>query len=167
MKTDSAKFLLRAVEDSDHTWLVDLHNDPVVLRNVTNPKSITLEQHLKWWSGIDHLIEQRKIFTIDGIPAGFCKFYKIDTVNMNCTLGADLHAEFRGRGLAKEMWKLMLEYCFHTLALHRVNLTTADYNMPAQKVYRGLGFLDEGRFVQSLHRDGKYFDQILMYKLRT
>lgn len=159
-----SSFKLCEVSETDHAWLVDLHNDPVVLRNITHPSPITLDQHLRWWSTIDQVREIRLIFTTDGERAGFCKFYKVDSVNRNCVLGADLHADYRGKGLAKEMWKLMIHHCFHNLDLHRVALTTAEYNVAAQKVYRGLGFLDEGRLTESLFRDGKFYDQLLLYK---
>lgn len=150
----------------DHEWLVELHNDPVVLNNITNPQPITLNSHLNWWSNLNRDREQRFIFVVDGNNAGFTKFYQIDHANSNCVLGADLHVSFRGKGLAKPMWKLMLQYCFQDLKLHRVSLTTASFNKVAQKVYRDLGFVEEGRKIQSLHRDGQFYDEICMYMLK-
>lgn len=158
--------LLRAVNDNDHEFLVDLHNDPVVLYNITNPQPITLSQHLSWWKKVSHDRRQlRLIFEVDNQQAGFCKFYDINHVNQNCVLGADLAIQFRNRGLAKYMWQLMLITAFKGLQLHRVSLTTAEYNTVAQHVYKGLGFKEEGRLIQSLFRDGRYYDQLLMYLL--
>lgn len=158
--------LLRAVNDNDHEFLVDLHNDPVVLHNITNPQPITLSQHLSWWKKVSHDRRQlRLIFEVDNQRAGFCKFYDINHVNRNCVLGADLTSQFRNRGLAKYMWQLMLITSFDGLQLHRVSLTTAEYNTIAQHVYKGLGFKEEGRLIQSLFRDGRYYDQLLMYLL--
>lgn len=157
---------LRAPADGDHPWLVALHNDPEVLRNLTDPRPITLEQHLGWWYGIRIDPKQlRLVFTVDGDPVGFTKFYNIDRVNNNCVLGADIHKNHRGRGLARLMWAMMLNVSFMSLNLKRVSLTTADYNVIAQRVYNGLGFKEEGRQVKSLHRDGQYHDQICMYML--
>lgn len=162
-----SEFSLRLIEFDDHEWLVELHDDPIVLENLTNPTPISLEQHLRWWQRIssDHR-EMRLIFTVDGVRAGFTKFYQIDFINKNCVLGADLHKDFRGKHLAKPMWELMLNKCFIDLGLHRVSLTTADFNHIGQRVYKGLGFNEEGRLIQSLYRNGKYHDQILMYLLR-
>lgn len=158
---------LRPVEDNDHAWLVELHNDPEVLRNVTHPAPITMAQHVVWWDRISHDHRQlRLIFTVGGSAAGFAKFYDIDQANRNCVLGADLHKSFRNQGLAKGMWKLMLRACFENLNLHRVSLTTAAYNTVAQHVYRNLGFREEGRLTQSLFRDGVFHDQICMFMLR-
>lgn len=155
------------VDDSDHEWLVSLHNDPVVLHNMTDPSPITIESHMRWWRSLNPDREIRKIFLVNGHRAGFCKFYSIDKQNMCCVLGADLHKDFRGHGLAYMMWELMLDTCFDQLSLHRVSLTTAEYNVIAYKVYKKLGFLDEGKLTESLFRDGVFHDQIMMYMLRN
>lgn len=158
---------LRPVDDNDHEWLVELHNDPMVLRNLTHPQPIVMDQHLAWWHKVRHdRCQLRLIFEIDGVRAGLTKFYDIDWTNENCILGADLHRAFRGKGLAKLMWTLMLERCFNELSMHRVSLTTAEYNVPARRTYQRVGFKEEGRLTQSLYRDGEYHDQITMYMLR-
>lgn len=161
------KFCLRNVTSEDHQWLVELHNDPQVLVNLTHSHEISLETHMKWWASISQNDkEERLIFCVDDIRAGFVKFYNIDAHNRNCVLGADLHKDFRGKGLAKPMWSLMLSRCFEHYHLHRVSLTTAAYNHIAHKVYTSLGFQIEGQLKESLFRDNKYHDQICMYMLR-
>lgn len=159
---------LRAIVETDHEWLVDLHNDPVVLHNMTHSQPITMAHHLAWWKKISHDHRQiRLIFEVNGVRAGLTKFYDIDRANQNCVLGADLHREFRGMGFAHHMWELMLDRCFNNIALHRVSLTTAEYNLAALHVYKKLGFKGEGRLVESLFRNGKFYDQIMMHMLRS
>ena len=158
---------LRAPLPDDHRWLVDLHNDPEVLRNLTHPEPITMEQHLAWWESTRINPKQlRLVFTVEGERVGFTKFYDIDRTNHNCALGADIHKDHRGKGYAKSMWAMMLNVSFMALQMHRVSLTTATYNNIGQRVYRGLGFQEEGRLTQSLFRDGVFHDQICMYMLR-
>jgi RimJ/RimL family protein N-acetyltransferase len=158
---------LREVKDTDHEWLVELHNDPNVLYNLTNPSPITHAQHMDWWENISGDSKQlRLVFEVNGQRMGFTKFYDIDRTNMSCVLGADIHSTYRGRGLAKYMWALMLNKCFCELGMYRVSLTTAEYNVIGQRVYTGLGFKEEGRLTQSLRRSLKHHDQIMMYMLR-
>ncbi len=158
---------LRPVEDSDHQFLVDLHNDPEVLRNLTHPAPITMDQHVAWWKKISHDHRQlRLIYTVDDELVGFTKFINIDRANNNCVLGADIQKGHRGMGHAKHMWQLMLEKCFNNMGLYRVSLTTASFNTKGQHIYQKLGFLEEGRLIRSLYRDGHYYDQICMYLLR-
>lgn len=155
---------MRDVAEGDHTFLIELHNDPVVLKNLTDPRPVTFESHMTWWHGLTSR-DQRKIFTVNGIPAGICKFSSIDTANRSCMLGADLHHSFRGKRLSYPMWELMLSYCFDVLDLHRVGLTTASFNTIGQHIYETIGFRKEGLIIESLLRDGIYFDQITMYML--
>jgi diamine N-acetyltransferase len=158
--------ILREVNSEDHEWLVELHNDPAVLVNLTNPHPITIESHTAWWNSLNFNKEKRYIFCSEQNRIGFTKFYSIDSNNNNCILGADIHKDYRGKGYAKIMWQLMLKKCFEELDLHRVSLTTASYNLIAQKVYKTLGFKEEGRQIDALYRDGKYFDCICMYLLK-
>jgi RimJ/RimL family protein N-acetyltransferase len=160
-----AKYTLRDVQDGDHEWLVDLHNDEDVLRNMTDPRSITLEDHMRWWKSIDGKNQIRMIFCVNSERVGFCKFYSIDYQNFNCMLGADIHKDYRGNRYSKPMWELVLDHCYNNLGLKRVSLTTAEYNKIAQRVYQQLGFIVEGRQISSLFRDNKWFDQICMYHL--
>jgi len=159
---------LREITDHDHGFLQNLHNDPEVLNNLTHPNPIDLTQHMLWWDKIKNDQSQiRLIFTINDERAGLTKFYDVDFVNKNCVLGADLHIDFRGKGHSKHMWKLMLDHCFNTLNLHRVSLTTARYNWIARRLYKGLGFREEGLLSQSLLRHNVYHDQICMFMLKT
>ena len=162
------KMQLRHVRDDDHEWLVELHNDPSVLHNMIDNRSITLEHHMAWWAGISKDPRQlRLIFTVNDERVGFTKFYNIDQVNHNCVLGGDIHKDHRGKGYAKYMWQLMLNHCFIDLNLHRVALATAVFNEPGQRTYCRVGFKEEGRQIDVLYRDGKYHDGICMYMLRS
>lgn len=156
-------YALRPVFDTDeeHRWLVETHNDPVVLRNLTNNAPITLESHLVWWNRIqrNHL-EERLIFCVNGERAGFTKFYSIGS--KSCLLGADLHRDYRGKGHAGPMWQLMLERCFIYYNLEYVELTTAEYNEIAQRVYKKLGFREIYRKTGSLIRENVAYDEIVM-----
>ena len=159
--------LRRVLCPDDHKFLVDLHNDPEVLRNITNPTPITMEDHMSWWYKIERDDnEQRFIFTVDDTRVGFTKFYNIDRVNRNCVLGADIHKDHRGHGYAKFMWSLMLKYCFFDLSMHRVSLTTAQFNCIGPKLYIDLGFVIEGMNIDALCRDDVYYNCIMMYMTR-
>ena len=149
-----------------NSLLIDPQTNPEVLKNLTNPQPITLESHLNWWNSLNKEKEKRYVFCVNEEKVGFCKIYSIDRNNKNCLLGADIHKDYRGKGLAKHMWQLMLHVCFNELSLHRVSLTTASYNLIGQRVYKNLGFKEEGRQIESLYREEKYHDSICMYLLK-
>lgn len=163
-----ANMKLRAVDDDDHEWFIDLHNDPEVLKNLTHPEPITRAQHMAWWENVSSDRSQlRLVFTVDDHRVGHVKFYDIDNENHSVALGADIHKMYRGNGYAKHMWALMLNMCFDTMKMNRVWLTTAAYNKIGYRVYKNLGFKEEGKFTQSLFRDNRYHDQLCMYMLHN
>lgn len=161
------QFYLRPVEEDDHQFMLDLHNDPVVLNNLTHPEPITMDQHLRWWDRMKSNRRQlRLIFVADCHRAGLAKFYDYDAMNQTITLGADIHKDYRGNGWAKFLWTLMLARCFEGFRVWRAGLTTAEYNDVGQHIYRKLGFKEEGKLTQSLYRDGKRYDQLMMFMTR-
>lgn len=50
-----------------------------------------------------------------------------------------------GKGLGREVIRLVLSYAFGTLRLHRVDLRVLEYNERAIRCYRACGFIEEGR----------------------
>lgn len=164
--TNEARHVLRSINDDDHLWLVELHNDPAVLWNTRDPRPITLESHMRWWERVRlDPNEERWIFAVDGTRAGLVKIYSIDRQNRHCVLGADLHPTFRGRRLAVPMWTLLLDRCFFDLRMHRVGLSTMEHNVVARHVYERLGFVEEGRIMHCHLREGMFHDAVCMYML--
>lgn len=49
-----------------------------------------------------------------------------------------------GKGLGTEITRLVLDYAFNTLHLHRVDLRMLEYNKRAIACYRKCGFIQEG-----------------------
>ena len=79
----------------------------------------------------------------------------------------------RGHGFGQEATELALRFAFDELGLHRVWLGVFDFNEPAKRLYRRVGFRDEGRQRDFVFRDGRYHDGLLMamledeYRART
>ena len=63
--------------------------------------------------------------------------------------------DFRGLGYGFEAMGLALQFAFHEINLHRLQLTVFSYNMPAVRLYEKLGFKREGVFREALLRDGR------------
>jgi RimJ/RimL family protein N-acetyltransferase len=74
--------------------------------------------------------------------------------------------EFWGKGYGTDTMTLFTEYLFTTLNMNRVELSTFDFNIRAQKCYRKVGFVEEGKKRQDKYQDGKYHDVVIMGILR-
>lgn len=83
--------------------------------------------------------------------------------NLGIGIGATNH---RGSGYGKEAMKLLLDFAFEELNLHRVQLNVFTYNNGAISLYEKLGFKREGVYREFIHRDGKRWDMYLYGILR-
>lgn len=72
----------------------------------------------------------------------------------------------RRRGYGTEALKLALQFAFEELNLRRVQLSVFSYNEPAIRLYKKLGFTQEGAFREFLHRDGQFYDMLYYGILR-
>jgi len=65
---------------------------------------------------------------------------------------------FWGKGLSKEAGKLLIDYGFNVLKLHRIYCGTSQANTPMQHLAIALGMELEGRRKEAMKKDGKFYD---------
>ncbi len=66
------------------------------------------------------------------------------------------------KGYGTEAMRLMVDYGFKTLNLHRIELGVYAFNPRAIRVYEKIGFKQEGILRDALYWDGEYVDEITM-----
>lgn len=71
-----------------------------------------------------------------------------------------------GKGYGTQATRLIVQYGFEQLDLHRIELEVYDFNPRAQRVYEKAGFVREGARRDALLWDGKFQDAIMMSILR-
>jgi len=67
-----------------------------------------------------------------------------------------------GIGLGKQCTHFMCDYGFRQLNLRKITLEVIATNERAFKLYRSLGFVEEGRLRQAQFKNGAYVDVIVM-----
>lgn len=72
-----------------------------------------------------------------------------------------------GRGYGTEATRLVVDYAFTGVGLHRVGLEVFAFNPRAQRVYEKCGFVREGVLRDALLWDGAWHDAIVMAILAT
>ena len=72
-----------------------------------------------------------------------------------------------GRGYGTEAIRLILDYGFRRLNLHKITLGVYADHRAAMSVYKKLGFVIEGTLKQHLFRDGAFRDKFVMGLLRS
>ena len=87
---------------------------------------------------------------------------QIDPDNRAANLRIGLRSSATDRGYGSEAIRLMLDYAFGPLGLHRVSLDVFGFNQRAIHVYEKLGFRREGVLRDALLLDGVFHDAIVM-----
>jgi len=116
----------------------------------------------------------RPIKTEDSSPApvigpliGTCQLHSINYVHRSAELQiriGDISAQ--GMGYGTEATRLLLDFAFRDLNLHRVSLHVFANNERAIRMYEKIGFVGEGVMRKMAHIDGVYIDALLMGILR-
>ena len=98
---------------------------------------------------------------------GFAAFHGIEWNNGTGSLAIGIGNPLdRGKGYGLEALRLLLQYAFLELNLHRVGLDVISYNEPAIRSYIRTGFREEGRVREAIYREGKRYDRIYMGLLK-
>jgi len=67
--------------------------------------------------------------------------------------------EHWGEGYGRDALRLLLQYSFQELGLHRVRAETFEYNTAWRDLLESMGFRAEGRAREALYRDGQFWDK--------
>ncbi|HEV2610695.1 MAG TPA: GNAT family protein, partial [Noviherbaspirillum sp.] len=94
---------------------------------------------------------------------GVVYLLEIDWINRNAEKAIWIGDKaYQGKGAGEFATRSVLRHAFNDLNLHRLHLTVLATNERALKLYRKVGFVEEGRLRQAVYKDGRYIDLIRM-----
>ena len=107
------------------------------------------------------------VIEADGVPVGTIGLLSIDRKNSKAEYYIAMgEVDYKGKGVAKEASRLILEYGFEKLDLNRIYLFTEVENVAAQKMFERVGFVREGVIRQDILSHGRNADRIAYGFLR-
>ncbi len=100
---------------------------------------------------------------VDGVHVGNVglKDYAPERLEAECFIELG-EKSARGKGVGAQAMEELLDTAFETLRLERVRLGVFEFNRPAIKLYRSLGFVDDGRYGWHF-ADGRFWDVNAMF----
>lgn len=97
---------------------------------------------------------------------GIIQLYDISWgIFKSATIGYSIDEKEQQKGYAKEAVKLILEYAFNTLKLHRIQAATLIDNVKSKSVLKACGFKEIGISEKYLFINGNWEDHCIFYKL--
>ena len=162
---EGERLSLRPLESADLEAVADFFADPQALYfylpDLLLPRSRSqLEKLMELWN------DGRSNFVFacryQGRTLGLLTLSDLDPLAGNAELGIMLtDSRDWGQGLATEALELMMAYAFGDLRLHRLYARIAPDNQASLKLFRRLGFIQEGRFREVVRRGDAYGDLLL------
>ena len=102
------------------------------------------------------------IILLEGERIGYFRTSNWVKENKNIYLGADLHKNFRGKGLGYESYCKFIPLLFNEMDLHKISLEVLATNERAINLYKKLGFKIEGVKRDEIIKNGKWVNSIIM-----
>jgi RimJ/RimL family protein N-acetyltransferase len=107
------------------------------------------------------------IVDTDGNSIGTCQLVNINWVHRSAELQIRIGAKAnQGRGLGTAAVKLLCEFGFDDLGLHRISLFVWAGNLRARRAYEKAGFLQEGVMKEAAFVNGLFKDVVVMGVVR-
>lgn len=160
--------VLRAVEEYDLAFTRATRNDPRVNSlSLGRRFPITEIGERHWFEQLgEGAFPTETTFIVadnnSSTPLGVVTLSGIDWINRTCWFGIWIAPENQGRGIGKAATRLAVKYGRDTLALRRMKLLVlADHDV-AIRLYRQVGFVEEGRLAAEILRNGIEHDVLLL-----
>jgi len=167
---------LRTIEEEDLEFLRDNVNDPDVREGLTTAFPLNAEQEREYF--------EERVSNDDEINLAICRDGEaqrtsdqssgqrprdteiVGTIGLHdleqraghCEVGLWLAPEFHGRGYGTEASRLVTDFAFRELRMHRVMARVLATNPASARVWEKLGFTEEGVHRDEAFTDGEYVD---------
>ena len=159
---------LRGVRDEDLPHLARWEMDPATMSTLSNwvipPSEAAAKDRIGNWSANDKDAVGFAIEALDDPPGlvGNIHLLGARPKDRCATLGIAVGREHVGRGYGTDATRVIVDYAFREMGLHRVQLGVAPFNRAGIRAYEKAGFVEEGRHREAVWHDGRWYDEILM-----
>jgi len=165
------RVLLREPREDDVARLFEFTSDPDVTRFLAIEPPDSQDDTLHFIAKCrEHRLQDREyVFVIAGVAddraIGITGLRHIDQPMRTAQIGTWLGRDHWGTGANAEAKRLLLDFAFGLLALHRIEARIAVSNVRSRHAFERLGAKCEGRLRESFYKHGVYHDQDLFVVL--
>ena len=160
------RLILREIQEQDTEEIVRWRNQKEVLGNIFSTKGPTIAEHEEWYR--QYLIQKSRyelmiITDPGGKKIGTVGLSNLDYISCKAELGILLGEKDEwGKGYGFEACRACIGYGFEVLKLNKINLKVFSRNLNALKLYKRLGFKEEGLLEKECFKNNELMDVIQM-----
>ncbi len=148
---EGERIILRLLERDDLPLTLSWRNKDEIRKWFLNTAIIPADGHYSWFERYQEL-DNDFVFLIlakdlNNAPVGQISLYDINWGTKTAEFGRLLIGEphAKGRGIAKEATRILLDYCFGVLNLTEITLEVKENNEAAIAIYQSTGFCETAR----------------------
>ncbi len=159
---------LRGLREDDLLTLARWEMDPGRMATSSNwvvpPSETAAKERVAKWCANDKDDLGFAIETVDDPPVlvGSIGLWGARPKDRCATIGISLGREHTGHGYGTDAMRVIVDYAFREMGLHRIQLQVAPFNQAGIRAYEKAGFVEEGRHRASVWHDGQWYDEVLM-----
>lgn len=161
---------LRRMQRDDAADVVRMRAEPEVEAQLFSQRPPTIDEHLRWLADVDVRGDRHEFMIVErtsGRSVGTIGLSRIEPLHRRAEYGVLIgEPGARGKGLASEASRLLLDYAFQALGLARVYLHVFADNEAAIRLYERVGFVQEGLLRRHVYKQGRFRDVIVMAVMR-
>ena len=166
--------LLRPFKRSDISYFLKWFNDPEIVQYLDMYLPMTEMSEEKFIEELGTTRARSDVLLVIEViegestrPIGNCGLQGIDSKDRNATFGIIIgEKDYWRKGYALEATRLLINYGFQQLNLHRISSSAIAYNERSIKLHKKVGFREEGRLRQAMFKNGQYHDRVEFSILR-
>ena len=166
-----SRIYLRALEPEDYKTSILWRRDDEIWEMVGSTKYFVSEAYERKW--VEDTIFNSRDIKLAVCEVGTNKHIgnvyatNIDQTNRSCTTGIMIgNHDYWGRGYGSEAYRLLLDYLFNERNINRVQAYVLESNVASLKMHQKVGYKIEGTLRQSVFKNGRYQNQVLLSLLR-
>lgn len=159
---------LSPIERTDLVKLYGWRNHPAIRKWTRQCDLITWPDHEEWfeWQAKDDKTRMYLVYAKDPVlltmaPVGVTGLTSIDWINKRAEFSLYIGPEYQGRRFGQRALRTLLSHGFRNFGLHLIWGESFDGN-PALKMFKKIGFQNEGVRRDFYFREGRFIDAHLV-----
>jgi len=168
------RVILRPFRRSDISYFLKWFNDPEVVQYLDMYLPMTEMSEEKFIEEVGTTKARSDVLLVIEMmegdstkPIGNCGLHQISSKDGDAIFGIIIgEKNYWSKGYGLEAARLIINYGFEQLNLHRISSSAFAFNERSIKLHKRLGFVEEGRLRQATFKNGQYHDRLQFGMLR-
>lgn len=152
---------VRLINKNDLSMVLAWRNSERVSHNMFSDHLITMEEHQRWFTGLNTGKRLCLIFELHCRPVGVVNATDIDRDDNKCSWGFYLGERDLQRGAGLLMGYHGLQFIFEELNIRKINSKAFAFNESSVKYHKKLGFKEEGLLLKDSKKNDEYEDVVV------